>query len=316
MNLHKKDNHFTILVLSNANTKIRKFQINYNWLRVIFITLGLFIIVVAVLVSNLFIMKDQLNNKIAELDRLKEKINYKEIEIANLELKTEEIKVKAKMLEDYLSQVEDLDKMVRSITGKGGYDNSVTIYNTDLNADIDYANDTGEIFYYDFTDSEDLNNINQILDDLIAKAPDISLKLSEDKKHMEDHIYQVEHTPSIWPTKGVISGFFNEYRGKGHRHGGVDIADKVGTDVNSTAAGVVIFAGRNKGFGNEIIIHHGFGFITVYAHLSKILVNVGDEVQKGQLIGKMGNTGYSTGPHLHYEVIKDNIQVNPLDYLP
>ena len=106
------------------------------------------------------------------------------------------------------------------------------------------------------------------------------------------------------------------FRSGGNYHGGIDIATNVGTDVKSAAAGVVIFAERNRGFGNEIIIHHGFGIITVYAHLNKILVDVGDEVTKGQLIADSGNTGYSTGPHLHFEVIKDDVQVDPMEYLP
>ncbi|MCL5073238.1 MAG: M23 family metallopeptidase, partial [Actinobacteria bacterium] len=253
---------------------------------------------------------------VAEMERVKEKITYKEIEIANLEKKSNEITAKTKILEEYLAQVEDLDKMVRNITGKGGFEKEVALYTTDLNANVDMQNDPNEIFYYDFEDSENLDNINAILDDLIAKAPDIAQKLSADKQHMEDHIYLLEHTPSIWPTSGYISSTFGERRGRGSTHGGVDIANNVGTPVVAAASGVVIFASRNQGFGNEIIIFHGFGFTTVYGHLNKILVSVGDEIKKGEKIAESGNTGYSTGPHLHYEVIKDNAQIDPMDYLP
>ncbi len=316
MSLNKKDRYFTILVLSNAESKVKKFKIHHNWLRFSFIFAGIVVLLMVTLVTNISLVRNQLDNKVAELDRLKEVISYKEIEIANLDSKSNEIKAKAKILEDYLAQVEDLDKMVRDITGKGGYETQVAIYNSDLNAGIDMASDTGEIFYYDFTEAEDLDNINKILDDLIAKAPEMGVKLSQDKQHMEDHIYLIEHTPSIWPTSGVISSTFNEYRGGGHHHGGVDIANNVGTPVDASAAGVVIFAGRNQGFGNEVIIFHGFGFMTVYGHLNKIFVNVGDEVTKDQKIGEMGNTGYSTGPHLHYEVILNNVQVDPVEYLP
>ena len=316
MSLNRKNRYYTIIVVSNVDSKVRKLQIHFNWLRLAFIVTGIILISVVTLISNIFIVRNELDNRIAELERLKEKVSYKEIEIANLETKSNEIKAKTKILEDYLAQVEDLDKMVRDITGKGGYEGEIAIYTTDLSADVDLQNDTGEIFYYDFNDAEDLDNINRILDELIAKAPEISAKLTEDKQHMEDHIYLVEHTPSIWPTNGVISSLFQEYRGRGHYHGGIDIANNVGTDILATAAGVVIFSGRNQGFGNEIIIHHGFGVTTVYAHLNKIFVSVGDEVSKSQLIGQSGNTGYSTGPHLHYEVIKDDAQVNPMDYLP
>jgi len=315
MSLNKRDRYFTLLILSNAETKVRKIKVHYNLLRFAFIFAGIVIVAFLILTTNVYLVRNQLDNKIAEIERLQEKISYRDIEIANLETKSKEINAKTKILEDYLAQVENLDKIVRDITGKGGYESVVALYTTDLGANIDMDSDTNEIFYYDFKEAEDLDNINAILDDLIAKAPEISKKLSEDKQHMEDHIYLMEHTPSIWPTTGMVTSTFGERR-RGHTHGGLDIANRVGVDVKATAAGVVIFAGRNMGFGNEIIIHHGFGYITVYAHLNKIFVSVGDEVTKGQVIAELGNTGYSTGPHLHYEVIKDNQQVNPMDYLP
>jgi murein DD-endopeptidase MepM/ murein hydrolase activator NlpD len=312
---NKKNKFFTILILSNADSKISKIKIPHNLLRYAFIFTAVLVAVAVILVSNLYLVKNQLVNKVAEMERIKEKITYKEVEIANLEKKSNEITAKTKILEEYLAQVEDLDKMVRDITGKGGFEKEVALYTTDLNANVDIQNDPNEIFYYDFEDAENLDSINAILDDLIAKAPDIAQKLSADKQHMEDHIYLMEHTPSIWPTGGYVSSTFRDRRG-GHIHGGVDIATDVGTSVEATASGVVIFASRNQGFGNEIIIFHGFGFTTVYAHLNKILVSVGDEVTKDQKIAESGNTGYSTGPHLHYEVIKDNTQIDPMDYLP
>ena len=315
MSLNKKDKYFTLIVVSGIDSRIRQIKIHYNWLRSVFIFAGVIVVALVTLVSNVYLVSNQLDNRVVELNRLKEKISYKDIEIANLKTKSNEIITKTKILEDYLAQVEDLDKMVRDITGKGGYENQVSVYVADLSADVDLENDTNEIFYYDYTDAEDLNSINSILDNLISQVPEISSKLTEDKQHMEDHIYLTDHTPSVWPTSGVISGVFNEWRGS-HRHGGIDIATGVGTDVKASAAGVVIFAGRNQGFGNEVIIHHGFGITTVYAHLNKIFVSVGDEVTKEQLIAASGNTGYSTGPHLHYEVIKDNSQVDPMDYLP
>jgi len=313
---NKKDKFFTVLILSNADSKIRKIKIPHNLLRYVFIFTAVLLAIVVTLVSNLYLVKNQLGNKVAEMERIKEQITYKEVEMANLEKKSNEITTKTKILEDYLSQVENLDKMVRDITGKGGFEKEVTLYTTDLNANVDIQNDPNEIFYYDLDDSENLDSINAILDNLIAKAPDMAQKLSADKQHMEDHIYMMDHTPSMWPTTGIISSTFNSRRGGGQIHGAIDIATGVGTTVKATADGVVILASRNQGFGNEIIISHGFGFMTVYAHLNKIDVSVGDEVTKGQKIAESGNTGYSTGPHLHYEVIKDNVQVDPMNYLP
>jgi len=316
MALSNKDKYFTVLVLSNAESKVKKIKIPYNVLRFTFVIVGIILAAAITLVSNAYITRHQLENKIVELERIKEKINYKEVEVANLQEKSNEITAKTKILENYLGQVEDLDKMVRDITGKGGFQEQVALYSNDLNANVDLVDDPNEIFYYDFADSENLDNINAILDDLMAKVPDMSVKLTEDKKHMEDHIYMLDHTPSIWPTTGIVSSGFNERRGKSGTHGGLDIAANVGTPVKAAASGVIIFAARNQGFGNEIIIYHGFGFTTVYGHLNKINVAVGQEVKKGDLIGETGNTGYSTGPHLHFEVIQNNIKEDPMDFLP
>jgi murein DD-endopeptidase MepM/ murein hydrolase activator NlpD len=94
-------------------------------------------------------------------------------------------------------------------------------------------------------------------------------------------------------------------------HLGVDFADKIGTPVSATAVGIVIFAGKEKGFGKVVRVSHGYGFTTMYAHLDNILVREGQNVAKGQQIGTLGNTGRSIGPHLHYEIIKDEEAVDP-----
>jgi murein DD-endopeptidase MepM/ murein hydrolase activator NlpD len=98
-------------------------------------------------------------------------------------------------------------------------------------------------------------------------------------------------------------------------HNGIDLAGSLGTPVQATAEGVVIFAGRQSGFGNLIKVRHEFGFETLYAHLSRIRVDVGDRVSRGEHIGDMGNTGRSTGVHLHYEIRNGGTPVNPMTYI-
>jgi murein DD-endopeptidase MepM/ murein hydrolase activator NlpD len=99
------------------------------------------------------------------------------------------------------------------------------------------------------------------------------------------------------------------------RHTGLDIADKVGTAIYSADAGEVESAGWGKGYGNQIVIDHGGGKKTRYAHLSKFSVGVGDKVGKGEVIAAMGSTGWSTGSHLHFEVIINGTKYNPLNYI-
>ena len=98
-------------------------------------------------------------------------------------------------------------------------------------------------------------------------------------------------------------------------HKGVDIAAPIGTDVYCAAQGKVIFAGQKSGYGNCVIIEHGNGLASLYGHLSKILVDANQQVKIGDVIAKVGSTGRSTGPHLHYEVRKNNTPINPKLFL-
>ncbi len=133
-------------------------------------------------------------------------------------------------------------------------------------------------------------------------------------------IYDRSTIPSIWPVRGQITGGFGQrmdpLSGEGAAfHPGVDISAPTGTEIEATADGIVLHAGREAGYGNEILLDHGYGFTTKYGHLSKIYVVVGQEVKRGQAIGAVGTTGRSTGPHLHYEVLVDENPVNPAKYL-
>ncbi len=98
-------------------------------------------------------------------------------------------------------------------------------------------------------------------------------------------------------------------------HTGLDYCSQIGNPIYAAAPGIVVFAGKLTVRGNATMIDHGHGVFTAYMHQSEILVNVGDRVEKGQLIGKVGNTGRAEGPHLHFEVIVGGVQVNPLDWL-
>ncbi len=130
-------------------------------------------------------------------------------------------------------------------------------------------------------------------------------------------------TPSLWPTEGAITSLFGYrfspiHRGDGELgefHSGLDIANSADTLVHVTADGTVRFAGWSSGYGNMLVIDHGYGVSTLYGHTSKALVKAGDRVMRGQIIAYMGTTGRSTGAHLHYEVWRQGRPVNPMSYL-
>ncbi|MCS7312173.1 MAG: M23 family metallopeptidase [Acidobacteria bacterium] len=126
-------------------------------------------------------------------------------------------------------------------------------------------------------------------------------------------------TPSILPVRGyVISGFgarIDPFTGAPDFHTGVDIFAPYGTPVVATAAGQVVFVGLQGTYGQLIIVDHGFGIFTYYGHLSKTLVRKGDMVKRWQVIGLVGSTGRTTGPHVHYEVRYQNQPLNPLQFI-
>jgi murein DD-endopeptidase MepM/ murein hydrolase activator NlpD len=125
--------------------------------------------------------------------------------------------------------------------------------------------------------------------------------------------------PSLWPVEGrLMSGYAmrqDPFSGEGEFHKGVDISAPAGTPVRATADGVVIFADWSSGYGRLIVVDHGGGVQTYYAHLSKSVVQTGQEVRRGDVVGAVGSTGRVTAPHLHYEVRLGGAPVNPYRYL-
>ena len=124
------------------------------------------------------------------------------------------------------------------------------------------------------------------------------------------------HIPSIWPTTGVVSSPYGLRWGGTDFHPGMDIANDMGTPIVATADGIVEYAGWNSGgYGNMVDINHGNGIMTRYGHAMQVVVSTGQQVKRGQLIAYMGSTGFSTGPHVHYEVHVNGNRVNPISYL-
>lgn len=137
-----------------------------------------------------------------------------------------------------------------------------------------------------------------------------------------DILKSVGNGQMIWPTTGDITSWFGlrdaPTAGASTNHGALDIANDIGTQIVAALAGTVVesvFQGEHTGYGNKIVIDHGGGWQTLYGHLSQRLVQVGQQVAQGALIGLMGSTGVSTGPHLHFGVYKDGVAVDPLQFL-
>jgi murein DD-endopeptidase MepM/ murein hydrolase activator NlpD len=122
-----------------------------------------------------------------------------------------------------------------------------------------------------------------------------------------------------WPVKAILSSKFGYRRDpftkEARFHSGIDIAAAAGSDIKAATSGKVVISRHMEGYGNLVAVDDGKGTVTIYAHNEKNLVNVGDQVEKGSLIGRVGSTGRSTGAHLHFEVRKDGTKIDPLAFL-
>jgi murein DD-endopeptidase MepM/ murein hydrolase activator NlpD len=138
-------------------------------------------------------------------------------------------------------------------------------------------------------------------------------------EYFEDRRSLSASTPSIWPVRGWITSPFGNrlspFTGIIRFHEGLDIVAQTGTPVMAPADGVVIKAGFDAGYGNFVELSHGYGFRTMFAHNSRITVKAGQRVKRGDVICHVGDTGSSTGPHLHYEVRQNGLAVNPMKYM-
>ncbi|MBI5682410.1 MAG: M23 family metallopeptidase [Deltaproteobacteria bacterium] len=169
-------------------------------------------------------------------------------------------------------------------------------------------------------------------DDLIKQMQaDMSLISEEVKKqeksfnelhaHLLKQASTLASTPSIMPVQGWITSGFgyrtSPFTGLKDKHEGLDISNTVGTPVVAPGDGIVLKVDRvdDPGFGKNVVINHGYGIITKYGHLSEIYVGIGKRVKRGDKIAAVGNTGKTTGPHLHYEILENGVPVNPHKYI-
>lgn len=155
---------------------------------------------------------------------------------------------------------------------------------------------------------------------LIRRANLLASSFKEASDSLALHTARLAATPSIMPTQGWLSSAFSAMRTHpilhmARPHEGIDVSAPMGSPIEAPAAGVVTYAGWETGYGNKIIINHGFGIVTKFAHASKLLVKTGQRVSRGQRIALVGNSGLATGPHLHYEVHVNGRPVNPLKYV-
>jgi len=158
-------------------------------------------------------------------------------------------------------------------------------------------------------------DIENLINELKGKVTDQQESLTNLKETVVNKKAAENAMPSIWPAMGEVTSTFGWRSYPSGWHPGIDIANSIGTPIMATAAGVVSKSAYMSGYGNMVVIDHGYGMETLYGHNSRNIVRAGQTVEKGEVIAYMGNTGVSTGSHVHYEVRVNGTAVNPFGFL-
>jgi len=299
-----KKKHFNIFIVPEDHSGIKRFKFPLLSRRTFFITLGIFFIAVSFLAYDYVSLKF----KSYEIHTLrKENVEQK--------LQLQAFSTKISDLELQMNKLQQFDRKLRIITnleprgaGQGQY------------LGMGGPSPTDEIL----TAPEEAKNnlvrrLHSDLNELKAEANKQEKSFSELHEHLLKQSSMLASTPAIWPVRGwVTSGFGNRvspFTGLKSIHEGLDIANAVGTHVAAPGNGVVIKTDRDPAMGKMLVINHGYGVITRYGHLSEIYVHMGKKIKRGEKIAAIGNTGKTTGPHLHYQIEENGIPVNPYKYI-
>jgi|TARA_B100001167_G_scaffold185767_1_gene146312 murein DD-endopeptidase MepM/ murein hydrolase activator NlpD len=230
----------------------------------------------------------------------------------------QEFQMRVDHLESTLNQIAQNDARFRSIAGLESIDSEV------LQAGVGGPGLVGpeahSLWTIDPSISENLFEVSYDLNQLERRARLLSSSLEEATDSLLAHRDLLESTPSILPTPGWLSSSYSESRmhpihNRPLPHPGVDISAPKGTSIYAAAKGKVIKAGWIVGYGLTIEIDHGFGYVTLYGHASELVASQGEEVQRGDVIARVGSTGIATSPHLHYEVRVQGIAQNPANFI-
>jgi murein DD-endopeptidase MepM/ murein hydrolase activator NlpD len=236
-------------------------------------------------------------------------------ELEEMKIQYELLNKKIKQSQEVLGQVEERDNNIYR-----------SYFELDpIPEDVRKAGFGGVNRYSKFSDwkyGDIVSEVSKNIDILNKQLVIQSKSLDEIVVSAKEKDKMLTHMPAIQPVankdlKRLASGFgmrMHPILKIGKMHAGLDFAAHIGTPVYATGDGKVKLAGRDGGYGNVVIISHGYGYETLYAHMSKVKARRGQQVKRGDIIGYVGSTGLSTGPHLHYEVHKDGKPIDPISY--
>lgn len=294
--------HFTLMIIPNRKSGVKKISVPKVAIRNILIA---FIVVILV---TLFVVYDYASIKRdrVEMARLRAQTKAQQQQLRDLGLKIDEFS-------DRMEELRQMDKKIRVLAyetnsskklplGVGGSDQETKI--KDL---------------LDKNHAAVIEGMHKNIEKLKDEANEREKSFNELMVFLREQKSILASTPSLWPVQGWVTSNFgarrSPFRSGVEFHKGVDISTRYGKSIVAPADGLIVKSGYEPADGNTIRIEHGHGFSTAYLHLSKIAARQGEKVKKGEIIGYVGDSGRSTGPHLHYSVFVNNVPVNPQKYL-
>ncbi len=273
--------YITLQIIPDDSSDVWTLKLRYRFFEFLFyaITIALFAVALAAVKIT------EINGKVLTANHL-----------ATMNKQLMEKQEKMAMLEEELAQISEQERKIRGI---------VETFITEKSRDSVGGKDVERSSRFSASD----------LEKYVADVRALEKKAMEKAGHAKTAFPGKENTPDIWPVAGIVSQPYNVSGSPEARHEGIDIIAEMNALVMSAAAGIVVQAGQDRDLGRFVKIDHDFHRETLYAHLSRSFVQVGDHVGKGTTIGTVGNTGNSYGPHLHYEILVKGKSVDPQQYL-
>jgi murein DD-endopeptidase MepM/ murein hydrolase activator NlpD len=304
-------NRITFILLSGNGSRIRQFS--YTKLA---LAAGA-VFSVALMVGMGFLVKDymRLQQTAAQVAKINEKVAARDAEIVHQKRQIECFANEINQLKLNLVALDTFERKIRVIANLEKPDGQDNLFGVGGAAPEDLDSNASL--------RRDQSGLIRSMHDQIDQLEGASFYQEQDFTSLLDQLEEKKNllacTPSVRPAKGWISSRFgyriSPFTGRRELHAAYDIANREGSPIISPADGIVTFAGKKGAYGNLIMIDHGYGLVTRYGHLKSFDVKRGSKVNRGDVIAKMGNTGRSTGPHVHYEVRLNGVPVNPEKYI-
>ncbi len=289
---------YTLMVLSSQATRARQFRVTQLWLRIARVGGILVLIAVPYMLYHFVTIK-------TEVRQLRRIVQEQEVLVGKVQTMHQE-----------MGRMRTLDNQIRRLAGlESASATESTMAMGGGTLEIEQVLTAEE-------QAARLQLISQLFEDVERLEREVALRAESFEAltaYLTEQKDRLAATPSIWPAKGYVSSKFgpriSPFTGRRQRHTGIDIAAARGTPVLAPADGVVTYSGKLAGYGRAIVVDHGFGTKTFYGHNHQNKVKKGQRVARGQVIAAVGSSGYSTGSHLHYEVLVKDTPVNPLKYI-